>query len=343
MMAIGQLIAKPNSSKNLIFFGLFLDFALIEFHYILYLNHLTLNFQYLDLLSISAFFLLGPILLFLTKYSVSKNFKFVKQDIFHLIPFLSSIILIITGFIAFPEKKDHLIFGYAGNYWFLFIGVLAYVSFISYLIIVGTIIYKNHLWHKDVLLKQPTAIITLILFASFIILTISDLFLAITSNRVLFNFGIITFTSIVIAIFFINFRYPDFSSRIQYIVGQEKQKRSYLKGIDLNSVEQMIKQLMDEKEIFQDEDISLAKLADKLNLSTHQLSEYVNEILGKKFNDFINEYRIEKAKKMLKEKPEYTILAIGFEVGFKSKSAFNNAFFKCTGKTPSEFRKNKQS
>ena len=95
---------------------------------------------------------------------------------------------------------------------------------------------------------------------------------------------------------------------------------------------------MNKDELYLDENISLPVLADKLMLSTHQLSEFINKNQGKKFNDFINEYRIEKAKKILKEKPEYTILAIGFEVGFKSKSAFNTAFYKHTGTTPSEFK-----
>lgn len=63
--------------------------------------------------------------------------------------------------------------------------------------------------------------------------------------------------------------------------------------------------------------------------------------MDKHFFDFINEYRIEKAKKILKDptQKELTILEILYQVGFNSKSSFSTSFKKYTGKTPTEFRK----
>ena len=63
--------------------------------------------------------------------------------------------------------------------------------------------------------------------------------------------------------------------------------------------------------------------------------------MGKSFPDFINQYRIEEAKKRLLDpaKKHYTVLAIAEEVGFNSKSSFNNVFKKHVKMTPSEFRK----
>ncbi|MFC2137594.1 helix-turn-helix domain-containing protein [Bacteroidota bacterium] len=40
------------------------------------------------------------------------------------------------------------------------------------------------------------------------------------------------------------------------------------------------------------------------------------------------------------KKPEYTFLAIAYEVGFNSKSAFNAAFRKITNLTPTQFKNN---
>ena len=59
------------------------------------------------------------------------------------------------------------------------------------------------------------------------------------------------------------------------------------------------------------------------------------------FVSFVNSYRIAEAKKLLLDPNKYnlTIEAIGNESGFKSKSAFNGAFKKITGMTPSAFVK----
>ena len=61
----------------------------------------------------------------------------------------------------------------------------------------------------------------------------------------------------------------------------------------------------------------------------------------KNFFDFINSYRVESVKEMLlnKEFEHYTVLAIGLESGFNSKTSFNTVFKKMTGVTPSEYRK----
>ena len=67
----------------------------------------------------------------------------------------------------------------------------------------------------------------------------------------------------------------------------------------------------------------------------------INSKFGQNFYDFVNHYRIEEAKSIMVSNTDdkKTILEILYEVGFNSKSAFNNAFKKNTGKTPSEFKR----
>ncbi len=88
-----------------------------------------------------------------------------------------------------------------------------------------------------------------------------------------------------------------------------------------------------------DNNLRLVHLADKTGFSTHILSKLINERAQKNFNQFINEYRLEEAKKLLLEDPSTSIKTIYFDVGFNNKATFNNAFkskFKCT---PSEYKK----
>jgi AraC-like DNA-binding protein len=91
---------------------------------------------------------------------------------------------------------------------------------------------------------------------------------------------------------------------------------------------------------FLNPNISLDEIANHLNLSTGHLSKIINTELGMSFKDYLNNLRVEEAKRNLKD-PEfsnYTLVAIGLEAGFNSKSAFNASFKKITGLTPSQFR-----
>ncbi len=89
-----------------------------------------------------------------------------------------------------------------------------------------------------------------------------------------------------------------------------------------------------------DKECSLQSLANGAEIPQHHLSNILNNRLNKNFFDFINEYRVEEAKKMLSDRgnKQLTIEAIGFECGFGSKTSFNKAFKKYTNQTPSEYR-----
>ena len=58
----------------------------------------------------------------------------------------------------------------------------------------------------------------------------------------------------------------------------------------------------------------------------------------------MNGYRVEEAKRLLVDprNQNYTILSVGFEAGFNSKTTFNTVFKKFTGFTPTEFREKKK-
>jgi putative ABC transport system permease protein len=92
---------------------------------------------------------------------------------------------------------------------------------------------------------------------------------------------------------------------------------------------------------YQDPELNLNSLAEKLDLTTHELSRIINMVLKKNFSDFINDYRVaEVARKMLDPAYDHiTLLGIAFESGFNSKSTFNRAFRQMTGKSAAEYKK----
>jgi len=91
--------------------------------------------------------------------------------------------------------------------------------------------------------------------------------------------------------------------------------------------------------------LSLSLLSEELNLSEGYISQVINKSLSQNFTDYINSLRVEEARHMLlnDEFDNYTILSVGLESGFNSKSSFYGAFKKFTGKTPLEFKKSVQN
>jgi tetratricopeptide (TPR) repeat protein len=102
-----------------------------------------------------------------------------------------------------------------------------------------------------------------------------------------------------------------------------------------------LKTLMFEKKAFLDPEITLTKLAKQLNTNSAYLSQIINDTYQQNFNNFINEYRVKEARVLLNDEnyANYTIEGIAQNVGFNSKSAFNVAFKKFTGVTPSFYQK----
>lgn len=100
-------------------------------------------------------------------------------------------------------------------------------------------------------------------------------------------------------------------------------------------------QYVEDTQVYQQTGLSIAALAQQMNTPSHYLSKIINEQLNCTFIDFINGYRIKAVQEKLQQKEyhHYTILAVAFEAGFNSKSAFYTAFKKYTGTTPSKYRK----
>ena len=84
-------------------------------------------------------------------------------------------------------------------------------------------------------------------------------------------------------------------------------------------------------------DYSINTLAKDLDISRSYISQVINELFKQNFRNFLNEYRIKEARKILSTPNNliYTIESIAELVGYKSKSAFNKAFKKYVGVTPS--------
>lgn len=132
--------------------------------------------------------------------------------------------------------------------------------------------------------------------------------------------------------------FPQFFSSLKITLEKKGYERSMLSGLNKELIGRKLMKLMEEDRLFLDCDISLASVALELSLTPHQLSELLNGHLKTGFNDFINRYRVEEARRLLREGHEANITSICYRVGFNSKSTFNAAFKRITGCTPRDYR-----
>lgn len=120
----------------------------------------------------------------------------------------------------------------------------------------------------------------------------------------------------------------------------EEVKRKLISDVELVRIKTELTQLMETQKPYLDSELNLIKLAELLSVSTHQLSYVINTGFQRNFFQYVNEYRIEYAKTLLKDnsKNKLSILGIAYESGFNSKTSFNTTFKKLTNHTPSEFK-----
>jgi len=143
----------------------------------------------------------------------------------------------------------------------------------------------------------------------------------------------------ICSVYIVSRRNPSYNRMLKIEIEKAGYSHSYIKGIDIDNVIKKLYDLMLEKKAFTDEDLTLKKLADELGVTSHQLSQILNERIKKNFNTFINEFRIEEAKSMLIEEPDRSILSISIAVGYNSYTTFCTTFSKITGISPSQYRR----
>lgn len=98
---------------------------------------------------------------------------------------------------------------------------------------------------------------------------------------------------------------------------------------------------MKEKKLFKNPELTLPILAEQLNMTRRSLSQLINQKTQSNFNHFVNQYRVEEAKKILTD-PKFdhlNMLGIASEVGFNSKATFFSVFKKMEGNSPGAYKK----
>lgn len=120
-----------------------------------------------------------------------------------------------------------------------------------------------------------------------------------------------------------------------------KYKLSNLSESEVEVIKKELHRLMVEEQLFKNQKLNVNEIANQIGITRQQLSEVLNVHMGMRFQDLLNQHRVEAFIKCLSEDryKNFTLLGIATEVGFSSKSSFNATFKKLKGITPSQYKK----
>jgi AraC-like DNA-binding protein len=121
----------------------------------------------------------------------------------------------------------------------------------------------------------------------------------------------------------------------------QRYAKSGLNAQQLDHVKGSLQSLMEDNKAYLRSDLTLPDLAESLDCSINHVSQAINAGFGMSFFDYLNQYRIKEAMRLMStdEEEASTVLRVALEVGFNSTSTFYVAFKKVTGKTPAQYRR----
>ena len=338
LVLLSKISIKKQSNRILSLF-MFSNFLLM-------ISFLIYLFNIFDLTSIPVFYyLLGPLMYFYVLSMCTKNFQLQPRHLVHGIIFILMVLFVGARLVFFnTESSSRWIYLEV-----LISQIILHIQIACYVIASFLSIFKYRIEIKNhyAAIERINLSWLLTIIIAFTAMWGTDL-VAFVINLTFGDIGRIGYylivCSITINLLFVNYlvyrglRQPEVFSGMK---APEKYSGSKITEEESMQKVDQLKDLMQNQKPYLNPDLTIKDLSEQTNIHHKFLSQIINSQLGQNFYDFVNSYRIKEAMEiMVKNTDEkMTILEIIYEVGFNSKSAFNNAFKKNTGKTPSEFKR----
>ncbi len=258
----------------------------------------------------------GPLMFLYIKYYERPD-KLKWKEGLHFIP--AAILLLLINVLSLEG------FWHKGGYQMILYQSLAYILLTTYIFSKKNYKIKSK---KRIWLLQLIIGVSLFLMAYF-----SNYILGITS----YILGPIINTIVIYLITYfllVNYNFLFSTKKYKYLNIDDQLIREYSSKVETT---------IQKNKPFLKADFNLTKLSELTGIPGYTLSYVFSNHFGKKFSDFVNEYRVVEAKQKLEDpnNNQQKISSIAYECGFSSLSAFNAAFKKFTNTTPSSYREEK--
>lgn len=269
-------------------------------------------------------FLYGPLIYFYSQSLLKKTVMGKKHLFLIFLFFLPGISLLFTSAPA--------------------IYYIAYIHLLTYILLsIGSVLKSK----KKTSGKSINILLKLLLLI--FLLSVSGILLAFFELKGLPDSYPLTLISLIffILVFGISFytmNFNDFPGTGDGLPTRRNRYEKYKLG-NVQDSENMVRlsAFVESSKIYMNPDLTPRILAEETGFTIHYLSMLINCINKTNFYSFINKYRIDEFKSLLRKHREINILEIALMAGFNSKSTFNKVFKDFTGVTPSVFKKNMYS
>jgi AraC-like DNA-binding protein len=349
----GHLLANKLLALMIAMFS----FTMVEYvaywsRYLWYLPHL------IDI-STPFIFLYGVLLWYYVKIMMSKSLS--KYDLLHLIPFGIYWVSRFPTYFQSTYYKMQIVKSvfqsqnpdnspnYDGlailswEFWMILLKI-------GHLVVYAFLIHKEfHSYQQELNVKSNRESLKLKLLNSIFkaylgfVISFSTFYILVftTDMNILYDYSIsFSMSFFIYWIGYIGYVYPEVFAGFNNSKSiSSKYEKPALKEAETPFYLSRLLDLMQKEKPYLKSNLKLGDLAIDLGMTPHQLSQLINQQLNQNFTDFINQYRIREAQKLvLEDTQDSKLIGIAIDVGFNNKTSFIAAFKKFTGMLPSEFR-----
>ena len=337
----------------LMYLGLFIG------GYSLYSHELFTQFNLLSASFVSLFMLQGVFLYLYSSRLVSKQKRFNKKSLLHLLPFVAfNIYLLVASFfpdIAHEIRLENVHTNVHHPLLFQFFLIITLLSGPFYFVLTLDLLKKHDIQifnnfsssDNNINLKwlRKLVIVFGVVWTALIIITVIhhvfNLFSMVFCTDSLF----LSLSVFVILIGYFGLKQNViFENELEQQPAIDEEKMKYsgstLKDDEATKYTEQLAEYMLRERPYLNPELTLTQLASDLDITTHHLSQIINEQFKLNFFEYINQFRVEEVKARIKNPKfeNYSLLGIALDSGFNSKSAFNRMFKKFTNQTPSQFK-----
>lgn len=264
-------------------------------------------------LGLAGILLAGPFLWLYGRVLLGKEKEIGLKNYAHTLPF----ILFVLGCAIIPNGGG--IWGYA-FYLFIFVHLLLYVALSASLLwesrsVSNTAVWK---WYRNLVIGG-------FLIWGFYMGNLAGIIPYYIGGAIFFSLLVYAFSFLLLK---------------RSSLPLEKYSGSSLDTASSKKHMQKIRMLFETEACYLNSDLNMTQVAEKIGIPSRDISQVINENEQQNFSEFVNRYRIEKAKNLLIDVSyaQEKIASIAYDCGFGNVTSFNLAFKSATLLTPSQYR-----